>query len=147
MFPQSVNTKRQFYCLSKNVEHFSFILISFFSYFGSRSMAPNQVRNKMESHKFRRDLEKARFQEKPEQARFTKNQLFFSHLVYLDYSAAIPGKLLDQLAAWPPQRRPRCSQRNSNQKLQNGFDENNWPHLSLSPTQCLSYGLQHKHLR
>ena len=89
--------------------------------------------------KFQRDLEKARFQVKPEQLIFKVHlkPAFFSDEVYLGYSAAIPGKLLDQLAASPPQRQPWCSQKNSNQKLQNGFDEDNWPHLSLSPTQCL----------
>ena len=138
MFPQTVNTKRQFYCLCKNIEHFSFILTSFSSYFGSRSIAPNKLRNEMESNKIQRDFVKTRFLEKPEQAcKVHLKPAFFSDEVYLGYSAAIPGKLLDPLATWLPQRRPWCSQKNSNQKLQNGFDENNWPHLSLSPTQCL----------
>ena len=66
-----------------------------------------------------------------------KTSFFLSDEVYLGYGAAIPGKLLDQLAAWPPQRQPWRSQKTSIQKLQNGFDENNWPHLPLPPTQCL----------
>ena len=71
MFQQTVNSKRQFYCLSKNIEDFSFILTSFSPYFGSRSIAPNKLRNEMESNKIQRDFVKARFKEKPEQARFT----------------------------------------------------------------------------
>ena len=71
----------------------------------------------------------------------------FVNEIYLGYSAAISGKLMDQLASWPPQRQPCCSQKTSIQKLQAGFDENNWPHLSLSPIQCLHHALQHKHLR
>ena len=71
----------------------------------------------------------------------------FSNEIYLGYSAAIPGKQLDHLASWPPQRQPWCSQKTSNPKLQTGFDKNNWPHLSLSPIQCLHHTLQHKHLR
>ena len=55
----------------------------------------------------------------------------FVSKIYLGNSAAISGKLLDQLASWPPQRQPCCLQRTSIQKLQPGFDENNWPHLSL----------------
>ena len=72
---------------------------------------------------------------------------FFNDKIYLGYSAAIPWKLLDHLGSWPPQRQPWCSQKTSIQKLQTGFDENNWPHLSLSPTQHLHQRLQHRHLR
>ena len=61
----------------------------------------------------------------------------FVNEIYLGYSAANSGKLLDQLASWPPQRQPWCSQKTSIQKLQTGLDENNWPHPSLTPTQCL----------
>ena len=71
----------------------------------------------------------------------------FVNEIYLGYSAAISGKLLDQLASSPLQRQPCCLQRTSIQKLQTGFDENNWPHLSLSPIQYLYHTLQHKHLR
>ena len=71
----------------------------------------------------------------------------FVNEIYLGYSAAISGKLLDQLASLPPQRQPCCLQRTSIQKLQTVFDENNWPHLSLSPIQYLYHTLQHKHLR
>ena len=71
----------------------------------------------------------------------------FVNEIYLGYSAAISGKLLDQLASSPPQKQPCCLQRTSIQKLQTVFDENNWPHLSLSPIQYLYYALQHKHLR
>ena len=71
MFQKTVDSKRQFYCLSKNIEHLSFILTSFSSYFGSRSIDPNKLRNEMESIKIQRDFVTARFQEKPEQARFT----------------------------------------------------------------------------
>ena len=66
---------------------------------------------------------------------------------YLGYSAAISGKLSDQLASSPRQRQPCCLQRTSIQELQTGFDVNNWPHLSLSPIQCLRQTLQQKHLR
>ena len=72
---------------------------------------------------------------------------FFSDEIYLGYNAAIPGKLSDHLASWPPQRQPWCSQKISIQKFQTCFDENNWQHLSLSPIQCLHHRLQHKHLR
>ena len=72
---------------------------------------------------------------------------FFNEEIYLGYSVATPGILLDLLAPWPPQRQPYCLQKTSIQKLQTGFDENNWQHLSLSPIQCLHRRLQHKHLR
>ena len=72
---------------------------------------------------------------------------FFNDEIYLGYSAAISGKLLDHLAPWPPQRQPCCSQKTSIRKLQTGFDANNWLHLSPSPTQCLHRRLLHKHLR
>ena len=72
---------------------------------------------------------------------------FFSDEIYLGYSAAIHGKLSDHLASWPRQRQPWCSQKTSIQKLQTGYDKNNWQHLSLSPIQCLHHRLQHKHLK
>ena len=72
---------------------------------------------------------------------------FFNEEIYLGYSVAIPGKLLDHSAPWPPQRQPCCLQKTSIQKLPTGFDENNWQHLSLSPIQYLHHRLQHKHLR
>ena len=71
----------------------------------------------------------------------------FNEEIYLGYSVAIAGKLLDHLAPWPPQRQPCCLQKASIQKLQTGFDKNNWQHLSLSPIQYLYHRLQHKHLR
>ena len=67
--------------------------------------------------------------------------------VYLGYSAAILGTLWDHLASSPPLRLPWCSQKTSIRKLQAGFDENNWPHLSLLPTRYLHHVLQHTHLR
>ena len=72
---------------------------------------------------------------------------FFNEEIYICYSAAIPGKLLDHLAPLPPQRQPWSSQKTSIQKLLTGFDQNNWQHLSLSPTQYLNHRQQHKHLR
>ena len=72
---------------------------------------------------------------------------FLNEEVYLGYNAAISGKLLDHLAPWPPQRQLWCSQKTSIQKLQTGFDENNWQHLSLSLIQYLRHRLRHKHLR
>ena len=85
--------------------------------------------------------------EKVTSARPLNNNHFLRDEIYLGYSGAIPGKQLDHLASWPPQRQPWCSQKTSNPKLQTGFDKNNWPHLSLSPIQCLHHTLQHKHLR
>ena len=72
---------------------------------------------------------------------------FSSDEIYLGYSAAIPGKLSDQLASWPPQRQPWCSQKTSIRQLQAGPDENNWQHLSLLTTPYLHHKLPRKHLR
>lgn len=55
----------------------------------------------------------------------------------LDYSAATPGKLLDHLTSWRPQKQPWYLQTSSSQKLQIRFDDNNWRHLSLRATQYL----------
>jgi len=55
---------------------------------------------------------------------FTHSNYFFNQ-IYLGYSAAIPGKLLDHLAFWPLQRQPWHLQKTSIQQLQTGFDENN----------------------
>ena len=50
---------------------------------------------------------------------------FLSDEIYLGYSAASPGKQLDHLASWPPQRQPWCSQKTSIRQLLAGPDENN----------------------
>ena len=141
MFQQTVNTYDDNIILSLKTMNFSLILNS-----GPRSMVSDQVRNEMESNKFRRVLQKENFQEKPEQVHLKPT---FSVMleVYLGYSAAIPGTLWDHLAFSPPQRLPWCSQNTSIQKSQAGFDENNWPHLSLLPTRYLHHMLQHTHLR
>ena len=69
-----------------------------------------------------------------------------SNEIYLDSSAATPGKLLDYLRSWRPQRQPWYSQRSSSQRLQIRFDENNWRHLSLQATQYLYDSLHYRHL-
>ena len=65
MSQETVNTYDENFIPSLKRMNFSPILNS-----GSRSMAPDQVRNEIESNKFRRVLQKENFQEKREQLRF-----------------------------------------------------------------------------
>ena len=119
----------------------SFLLLLLFQICSSRSsMNRDRVTQISESfgqnNYFRRTLKsKDSFR-----ASLTSNQ------IYLGYSEATPGKLLDHLASWQPQRQPWYSQRSSSQKLQIRFDENNWRHLLLRATQCLQDSLHCRHL-
>ena len=119
----------------------SFLLLVLFQICSSRSsMNYDQIQKISESfgqkQHFRRTLKsKDLFRASP-----------ISYEIYLGYNAATPGKLLDHLASWLPQRQPWYSQKTSIQKLQTRSDENNWRHLSPPATQYLQDSLHYKHL-